>query len=189
MTKVDERKMKFSEITGNELRWVQTAKLESELVTPDQQVVARLVWKNSWGSMATGESALGNWTFKRAGFLRPKITIRKAETDESLGAVTMDFRGSGVLETSEGESYNFKMSRRNLTVLDSNQNQILTITPEDSDRKRIQAAVQVERKGDRPDKLAFLITLGWYMILLITQYDGSDSGYVAMITAVLVASA
>jgi hypothetical protein len=56
------------------LRWVQPDVVDRR----DQRragdaILATLRWENLLGSLATGETAEGRWTLKRAGFLRPRV--------------------------------------------------------------------------------------------------------------------
>jgi hypothetical protein len=66
--------------------WIQTGELELKLIAPDNQSdpFAVLRWAKRWGSLATGESADRYWSFKRVGFLRPRITIREAGSDSNV---------------------------------------------------------------------------------------------------------
>jgi hypothetical protein len=64
------------------LAWKQPKVLKSryELVAGSERV-GTLHFSNSFGSLATGESADGTWTFKRVGFFRQVATIRTAGSE------------------------------------------------------------------------------------------------------------
>ncbi|HEY0722558.1 MAG TPA: hypothetical protein VGD41_00915, partial [Pyrinomonadaceae bacterium] len=60
---------KIADVVGQELEWVQPSvfKMQYELRAGDE-LAATLRFRSSFGSLATGESADGCWTFKRIGF-------------------------------------------------------------------------------------------------------------------------
>jgi hypothetical protein len=78
------------------LKWEQSGKLASRLVA-DGQTIATLSWAKSWGSLATGESAEGEWTFKRIGFLRPRVTVRETGSDADLAVFSISWTGDGTV--------------------------------------------------------------------------------------------
>ena len=55
------------------------------------ELFATLRWQK--GSLFLGEAAEGRWTFKRMGFLRPKVTVRSENSSTDLA--TLAFSGSG----------------------------------------------------------------------------------------------
>ena len=58
------------------LSWIQPKARERffELRSGDP-LFATLSFRSGFGTMATAETAEGSWTFKRAGFLNPRISI------------------------------------------------------------------------------------------------------------------
>ena len=101
----------FNEVDQeNSLKWVGTGKLESQLQTPTGEVLAKLAWKSRWSSLATGESADGRWTLKRAGFLRPRVTIRSEGTDANVAEMQVDWNGGGEAHFANGTA--FQLSRK-----------------------------------------------------------------------------
>ena len=135
----------LKDVKKNEMKWIQSGKLESQLVTIENETIAKLVWKNSWGSLATGESSEGRWTLKREGFLRPRITIREAGSDFSLGVLSMRSVGSGVLRFEDGQTYQFNRSKEGLKVVNPSGDNVLVLKPVLM-RTRKEASVQIRRK-------------------------------------------
>jgi len=166
------------------LKWVQTGRLESRLLAPDNEQVARLIWKNSWGSLATGESADGIWTMKRKGFLHPKITIRSSISD--VGIVTMSLGGSGILELAEVPGYRFDRTKQGIAVLDSSGSEILIVRPVVAARSRLEGVIQIEERtrGLPRGLLSLLAILSWYIVVLISSYD-NDAAFIAAMTAII----
>jgi hypothetical protein len=165
------------------LRWEQSGKLTSRLVA-DGQTLATLTWAKSWGSLAKGESAHGEWTFKRLGFLRPRVTVREAGSDSDLAVLSINWAGEGAVVFSDGETLQFARSgfwHPEWSMLDSTGGRLLSLKP-DAGWKRKKADVEIEGAslGERPLLLAIL---GWYTIILISDYDYDVGGAVAVMAA------
>ena len=58
-----------------------------------------------FGSLATAQSEHGSWTFKRGGFLSPRITVRRAGESADLAVFLPKWTGGGELRFPGGESY------------------------------------------------------------------------------------
>ena len=65
--------------TGLQWKWHQPQALNRfHQMTVDGREAATLRFVKNWGgSLATAECAQGRWTFKRSGFLSPRITVRE----------------------------------------------------------------------------------------------------------------
>jgi len=78
-------------------------------MTIDGQEAATLQFEKNWGgSLATVESANGRWTFKRSGFLSPRITVREPGSDTDLAVFTPKWTGGGELRLKSGRCYLLK---------------------------------------------------------------------------------
>jgi hypothetical protein len=93
---------KLSDLAGRELRW---AKADAGYSLRDgEDTVATLRFRSAWGSFATAESADGCWTFKRAGFLRTRATIRPCDSDDEIASFTNNtWSHGGTLELPDGQ--------------------------------------------------------------------------------------
>jgi hypothetical protein len=59
------------------LVWAQPKALRREYqLKNDDELVGGLRFEKSYGSLATAEVASQDWTFKREGFLHPRVTVR-----------------------------------------------------------------------------------------------------------------
>ncbi len=81
------------------LHWVQldAVKPEFELRYGDE-LCGTLHWGKIFGSLASATSEDGEWTFKREGFLNPRVTIRQLGSDMNVGIFKPGWTGSGTLE-------------------------------------------------------------------------------------------
>ena len=146
---------------------------------------ARLTWAKSWGSLATGESADGEWTLKRIGFLRPRVTARLAGSSSNLAVVTMDWNGGGSVAFSDASDFTFRRTgfwHPQLSLTDTVGTRIFTMMPRAGIGKQ-DAILTLENEAARSSwRTSLLAILGWYLSILITDYDGS-AGMVAVMAA------
>lgn len=69
---------------GNRLTWSQPKALERTFELRDgNRLFGSLSFVKSFGSLAGASLATGDWTFKRVGYFRPRVTVRRRgqETD------------------------------------------------------------------------------------------------------------
>ena len=87
------------------LTWVKPRALRAEYqLIADGKALASLRWEKALGSLARAEAADGRWTFKRVGFLRPRVTVR---AEGSVADVAMLEPGTGILQFSDGHTYHW----------------------------------------------------------------------------------
>jgi hypothetical protein len=187
--------MKEAPTTG--LQWIQTGDLDSQLISEgSDEPFAKLKWAKKWGSLATGESADGKWTFKRVGFLHPKVTIRETGTESDIATFSLSWGGDGVLEIpSEASAFLFKRTSmwHSEWILKRNDSEetVLTIRPDFGltkvpTKKKLGAEVELGQNALAQSRLSLLALFTWYLIILMT-YDDYAS-YSGGITASIVAS-
>ena len=165
------------------LKWEQTGKLSSRL-TADGDVVATLAWAKSWGSLATAETAAGEWTLKRLGFLRPRVTLREAGSESDYAVLSMNWAGDGRVAFSDLETFQLARSgfwNPEWVMLDSSGGAILSLKPDSGWRKKT-ADVRI-LSPSISDKSELLAILAWYIVLLISDYDYDGGGATAAVMA------
>ena len=74
-----------------------TSSRRFELRSGDE-VAATLTFDKAVGSLATGRTNAGTWTFKRAGFLHPCVTVRDLGSEYDLAVFRPNWTGSGDVE-------------------------------------------------------------------------------------------
>jgi hypothetical protein len=123
----------------------------------------RLAFSGKSGSLAKGLTAHGEWTFKREGFLHPRITVRKTAADSNCGALSLSANGNGKLTLAWGEEFNFITGgwlqshwsfNRGLT-------EIVRFSRDGSS-----ADVEIINPRVNAETLSVLVLLGWYAPLL-----------------------
>jgi len=93
-----------------DLQWIQTGALSRihELKCGDS-VVARLEFKNLFGSLAEGRTTEGVWTFRRRGLLRQTVFVRPAGTREDIIVYEPNWsKRRGVISGPGEASYNWE---------------------------------------------------------------------------------
>jgi len=93
---------------GYSLKWVQPRGTRREFrLKSDQGDYASLTWAKSFGSLAEAAAADGRWSFKRTGFLHPRVTVRQPGEDEDVAVYAANWSGDGVLEFKSGRRYSW----------------------------------------------------------------------------------
>lgn len=101
--------MNHSQITGQELEWRQSSMLQRSYdLTHKEHAIASLRFENIFGTKATGQYAEEIWTFKRTGFLSPKVSVRAAGSDADIAVFTPGWTGSGWVEFGSGPRYQLR---------------------------------------------------------------------------------
>jgi len=152
----------------------------------DGALFATLRWKKMFGSLAVAEFYEGSYTFKRAGFLRPYITIRREDAKRNL-AIMRFISGSiirnamlgltGTLEFETGERFAFnRLSfwKPRWAFSDENGNLLATL-----DRKvkgKPSGMVTVNRDFIHMPYLHILVVVGWYAIILDYEEEEAAIG-------------
>lgn len=160
------------EVIDQTLTWIppQAFKREFELRAGDE-TLATLRWQTSFGSLATGESADGIFTFKRCGFLRPRITVRRPGSDENVAILKAGWGGEGTLELSNCRRYQWRNTsfwRSEWAFLDESGELLIQFKPEPAFFQHA-AAVHVESAGLSAPDLSLLTMLGWYLMVLMSD--------------------
>jgi len=170
-----------SKDSSKRLRWIWRDGLYSRLAL-DGQEVGSLEFSGARGSLAASKSEKGNWTFKRFGFLRPKIIVRSVGSSSNYALASMNWTGGGILEISDGSKFRISRSgfwRPQLDVRDSSGNEILSLRV---DRRSEEATVKVQDDVELSQQEHLLASLAWYIIVLTMRYE-NDAGYIAAIVA------
>jgi hypothetical protein len=150
-------------------------------IRQNEDVVATLAFESKFGTLATATSADGSWTFKRIGFLNPRITVRRAGEEQDLAVYEPRLLGGGVLSFPHGltmkwkptsfwgNSWSFVLSDENILVgfksgLDHSKL---------ADMFKTQATIDINPIPYVKKYLTMLAALGMYLILMEHEESGS----------------
>jgi hypothetical protein len=173
---------KMSDVLDQPMRWMQANASERAYeLRAGEDVVATLRWQKAGGSLAVAESAAGQWTLKRSGFFRPKITVRAAGTDSDLAIFTPDwFAGRGTLELAGGQSFRWATEsfwRSRMAFYTDGGQPLVHFKPEGA-LQLAASKVEIEPAGAAVSELPLLVVLGWYFLVLMAE-DSIATGAVA----------
>lgn len=159
----------FGSVDRSTLRWLRTQESPAEFtLSAGDTPVARLRWLQPVGSLARAETATGEWTLKRGGFLNPHITVRKRGGGENLARLTVHLSHHAI-ELANGVSYPFHRAGMLVPawkVTTEEGREVLHVEPVREGRKLVAGAVLASSVAvDLPD-LLLLAVIGWYFIVL-----------------------
>jgi len=132
------------------------------------------------GSLATGESAAGRWTFKRVGFFATRITVRAAGSDTDLAVYTpRTWSAGGTLAFLDGRSIrvatNFWQTAVDLhgdgdePLLDLAVGGLFALS----------ADVEVLPAGARHEALPWLLMLACYLVVTLRDDAAATTAVIA----------
>lgn len=123
----------------------------------------RLFFSGRSGSLAKGETQHGEWSFKRQGFLHPRITVRKTGTETDCGSMSLSTDGNGRLTLNSGEEFGLFTSGwlQSHWAFKRGLFEIVRFSRDGSS-----ADVEVVSTAVSAETLSILVLLGWYATLL-----------------------
>lgn len=170
---------RISDYAGQEMKWEQPNmwKENYELHVGDDQI-ATLRFRSIFGSLASGESQDGCWSFKRVGFFNTRVTIRTCDSDEDIAVYKPNtWTQGGSLEFPDGRKYkastNFWMTKYEIKTED----EIPLLRFHNHGLVRPSAIVEVLPEAVRLAELPWLVMLGWYLVILM--YEDSSAAMTA----------
>ncbi len=160
------------DLAGRTALWRQPSQLrqEYEMVVGDE-IVATLRWRKNVGTNAVGRSPDGTWSFKAAGFLNPRVTLRLPSSDYDFAVFRPRNTGEGVLEAMADQRYQWRCVnfwQNTWAFFDGEGDRLLTIKP-DSGGLKLGAQVAIELKASSHQEIGYLVILGWYLLVLMAE--------------------
>ena len=164
----------IADLRGETLRWTQPHTFSQEYeLRSDPEVVATLEFRNMFGSLATGESADGCWTFKRLGFISTHVSIRACGSTDNLAIFrNSTWSGGGTLELGDGRRYlansNFWQTRYQIRT--EHETPLITFD-QVGGLLHLSSHVEIHDPARSLHELPWMIMLGWY--LTVMQHNDS----------------
>jgi hypothetical protein len=162
--------------------WTQSKVLRREYqLKKGNETLGQLRFEKSYGSLASAEVASQCWTFKREGFLRPRVNVRTPNSEINLATFWPNWSGGGVVEFPDGHRIhwrctNFWGSGWSFVQDDSRQ---LVRFKQHGGFMKISARIEFGSADTGLRELPMLAALGWYLMLITAE----DAATVALITA------
>jgi hypothetical protein len=170
----------IADVTDQELTWVQPHALKMEYqLRAGSQPVATLQFRSPFGSLATGESSDGCWTFKRIGFVRTRVTVRACGTDSDIAVFRNNsWSEGGTLEFPDGRlfraSTNFWQTQLQFTAEPGEV--LFRFTTRGL--LHLRATVGIDPEAAATPELPWMVILGWYLMVMM-QMDDAAAGVMA----------
>ena len=130
--------------------------------------VGYLRFEKPYGSLASAEVASQKWTFKRAGFLAPRVTVRSASPEAEIAVFCPHWSGGGTLHFADGHqaqwrSTNFWGSQWAFLASD---NHIVLQFGHHEGFLKASAQLEFEHPSAVLPEFPLLVALGWYLMIL-----------------------
>jgi hypothetical protein len=174
------RLLRIADVARARLQWVQPHALSRRFeLRHGDDIVARLDFRSAFGSMASGESADGLWTFKRVGFWRTRVTVRADGSDDNVAVFEpATWSGGGTLHLPGGDTLRATTSFWRTTLEFQATDDVPLVRYDTHGLVRLAADVTVLPEGARMPALPWVVMLGWYLIVLMHE-DSSAAAVVA----------
>lgn len=143
--------------------------------------IGSLSFKKAFGTLAEGEVDNAKYSFKRVGFLRPEVTIRKSPFEEDIGRIRLSFGADATLEFTDGKRYNFHRTSfwKGKWSFSDEQGDLLMTMQMDLALFRRGSEVMVEAKGREDGHFPVLVLLGWYIMVLMAEENSAAAASAA----------
>jgi hypothetical protein len=171
----------ISELVGTEIEWVQPSalKMNYELRSGEERLAA-LRFRSSWGTFATAESPEGCWTFKRVGFWQTRVTIRACSTEDELAVFRHNtWSNGGTLEFPDGRTVRATTNFWQTRLEWSTESGEALLRFHTHGLVKLAARVEILPAGSLRQELAWMVCLGWYLIIMMYNDSAAASSAVS----------
>jgi hypothetical protein len=172
----------ISEVAGQELKWMQpSARKQAYELRAGDEVIGTLVWRRS--SLAFGETGDRQWSFKREGFWRPRVTVRVPDSELNSAIFHPSWMGGGALELSSGRVLRLGAANLWHSQWDWQETEGKALVRFKSRRGFLKSAADVEITPDAAGfpELSLLVVLGWYLLVLLGRDSDAAGGTAAVV--------
>jgi hypothetical protein len=165
----------LSELSGLSAEWVQPkASVPSFHLRRGEMLFASLTFRSMLGTLATSQTSEGLWTFKRVGFLNPRVTIRVAGAEDDLAVYHPKVWGDGHLAFKTGRSFVWKPVNfwaTDWAFTDAKETPLLRLKSGVEkeglrDLLKDQATLELLPASAGVEELSILVGLGTYLLIL-----------------------
>ena len=175
----------LTEVADQELLWTPSPEQKKtyELRAGDE-VAATVRFERS--SLAIAEVSDTIWTFKREGFWHPRVTVRLAGSETDLAIFQPSWSGSGTLKLSpvrqiQWKSANFWHSSWIWQQQDVDGHPLVRFKSRQKWTK-MEGEVAIAATATELVELPLLVTLGWYLLVLLAQDTAATAATTVAVT-------
>ena len=134
-----------------------------------EEIVATLRWRKNVGTTAVARSPDGTWTFKAAGFLNPRVTVRLPNSDYDFATFRARNAGEGDLEAMNDQRFVWRCVnfwQNSWAFFNPAGDRLLALRAENSAGKTT-GTLTVDPKGAQHPETGYLVVLAWYLLVLM----------------------
>jgi hypothetical protein len=164
------------------LLWTQPKAMRREYqLANGDEIIGWLRFEQTFGSLASAEVTSQNWTFKKQGFLHPRIAVRIPSSDANLAVFRRNWSGSGALEYPDGRQIHWRHTSfwKPEWVFVQGEDRPLLRFKQRLGLMKISARVEFDPADAAVPDLPMLAALGWYLLLLAAQAAAAAAVMVA----------
>lgn len=157
--------------TNQPLKWAQPSafRMGYELLSGDE-VFATLTFRSSFGTLATGDTADGCWTFKRVGFWQTRLTVRPCGDEQDLAVFKNNtWSGGGTLEFPDGRVFRATTNFWKTRLEFHNAAEEVLAVFHSGGFFHLSADVEIMPAGAHLPELPLILCLGLYLIIMMQQ--------------------
>ena len=171
--------------SGAPLIWTQPHAMSrsSELRCGESQI-GILSFKKSCGSLAVAEVGPQRWTFKRAGFLSPRVTVRSPNSETDVAIFHPQWSGSGTVEVAGAPQVHWRCLnfwQTQWAFLRCDNRRVMSFGHHQGFLKA-SAKLEIDPSAVGDPQAAMLGVLGWYLMILAAD----DAAVTVATTAAIV---
>jgi hypothetical protein len=172
--------MGFEQAADGELEWRQAERRFYQLISSGQEI-ASLRFAKACGSLASGACGDRRWTFKRTGFLSPRITVRAEGSETTIAEFTPNWHGGGWVVFDSGRRYQLRNTNFWATAcaFEGPDGAAAVTLSAHAGLFKQSGVIEVARSAAALPEAPVLALLVWYVRLLAND----DAGAVALIAA------
>jgi hypothetical protein len=160
----------LSTVVGLELHWVQPTIFARHFeLYSENNLLGELRFETAataYGTLTTAGSATEGWTFKGAGILKRRVTLRESRAKDDLAVFWPNLRGDGWVEFFTGRKFHWKSTNfwRTAWGFSSVQEELLFVLKSKPwSLLKIQSVVEIGAQWRDLDELPLLMMLAWYL--------------------------
>jgi hypothetical protein len=154
------------------LKWTQPKmmKMSYQLLDGEEEL-ATMEFRSMFGSLATGRSADGVWTFKRTGFFNPVVTVRVEGSEKDIATFKNNtWQDGGTLALMDGRTYRASTNFWMTTYMIANESdEALVLFKRVGGLLHMSTEVEIQPVAAHKPELPWMVMLGWYLIVLMHQ--------------------
>lgn len=163
---------------GADLAWVRPNMWRRRLeLRAGDETVATMEWPRRFRSIALATTADGEWIFERAGFRPAHVSVRRAQAETEVARFAASRSGAGTLHLEGGGTIVWKPENfwRTQWGWHDAAGSLLIGFLRRTVGLQVEGVVEVEAGAPTPDRLALLVCLGWYLVVLSGHPGGGVS--------------